>query len=95
MEILGWNNIQQTEKLKWMWKITMTKRKNRGLLRSKDAAHILDCSPDDVVDLARKGKVRGVKEGRFWRFRIADINAYKKKLDKLGRGEARKGSDQS
>jgi hypothetical protein len=39
--------------------------KKEGLLRSKDVAHILDCSTDDVIDLARKGKLLGVKVGRF------------------------------
>jgi len=53
--------------------------KKENLLRSKDVAHILDCSPDDVIELARRGKLRATKQGRFWRFRYADVMTYKKK----------------
>ncbi len=45
-------------------------------LRSKDVAHILDCSPDDVIDKARKGKLKGFKEGRYWRFLYKDVKQY-------------------
>ncbi len=48
-----------------------------GLLRSKDVAHILDCSPDDVIELARRGKLVAIKQGRFWRFRQNDVMNYK------------------
>ena len=57
----------------------MTKKEN--LLRSKDVAHILDCSPDDVIDLARRGKLRAAKLGRFWRFRYADVMTFRKRSD--------------
>jgi len=33
-----------------------TTKKKESLLKSKDVAHILDCSPDDVIDLARKSR---------------------------------------
>ena len=52
---------------------------SKTLLRSKDVAHILDCSPDDVIELARRGKINASKQGRFWRFREKDITAYVKK----------------
>ena len=67
--------------------MTATTKKKESLLKSKDAAHILDCSPDDVIDLARKGKLRAIKQGRFWRFRESDIVSYKKRVgaDVLGR----------
>ena len=55
---------------------------NKTLFRSKDVAHILDCSPDDVIELARRGKIKGTKEGRFWRFREKDINAYIRKQER-------------
>ena len=45
--------------------------KKQTLLRSKDAAHILDCCPDDVLDLRRKGKLKGKKRGLYWGFRLA------------------------
>jgi excisionase family DNA binding protein len=55
-------------------------KEKETFLRSKDVAHILDCSPDDVILLARKGKLRALKQGRFWRYRNADVTAYKKRL---------------
>ena len=77
----------------------MAKAKTKeSLLKSRDAAHILDCSPDDVIDLARKGKLRAVKQGRFWRFRQSDVVSYKKQVGEdglpkigIGRGRPRKG----
>ena len=55
----------------------MTKRKQ--LLRSKNVAYILDLSPDDVVVLARKGKLKAEKLGRYWKFRLHDVLAYQKR----------------
>ena len=49
------------------------------ILRSQDVAWILDCSPDDVVDLARSGKLKAAKVGRYWRFRHRDVNAYQRR----------------
>jgi excisionase family DNA binding protein len=56
-----------------------TMAKKESLLKSREVAHILDCSPDDVIELARRGKLRAVKTGRFWRFRQDDVVAYKKR----------------
>jgi hypothetical protein len=56
--------------------------KKETLLRSKDVAHILDLPPDDVIYLARKGKLRGIKEGKYWKFRLRDVKYYQKKLQK-------------
>jgi excisionase family DNA binding protein len=53
--------------------------KKEQLLKSKEVAHILDMSPDDVNDRARKGKLKGIKQGRFWEFRPWDVQAYKRK----------------
>ena len=51
--------------------------KTEELLEAKKAAHILDCSPDDVLLWRQRGELEGVKKGRFWRFRISDIHAFK------------------
>ena len=59
------------------------------LLRSKDVAHILDISPDEVIELARKGELKGEKRGRFWWFSEADVRACKKRMKK----QADKGKD--
>ena len=56
--------------------------KKETMLRSKDVAHILDLPPDDVIYLARKGKLRGVKEGKYWKFRLRDVKYYQKRLQK-------------
>jgi excisionase family DNA binding protein len=56
--------------------------KNEFLLRSRDVAHILDMSPDDVIMLARQGKIRAQKIGRLWRFRLSDVTRYRTKLAK-------------
>ena len=58
---------------------TAVEAKMKQLLRSKDVAHILDCSPDDVVELARGGKLKAEKRGRYWTFREADVMAYKRR----------------
>ncbi len=57
--------------------------KNSKYYRSKDVAHILDCSPDDVIVLAKKGKLRAIKQGRFWRFRQEDVMTYQKQTTRL------------
>jgi len=53
-------------------------------LRSKDVAHILDCSPDDVGELARSGELPAKKKGRFWKFQPSDVEAYKRRKKKKG-----------
>ena len=55
------------------------------VLRSRDVAHILDCSPDEVIELAQSKQLKATKKGRFWRYRPADVLAYKKRREKLAR----------
>jgi len=55
--------------------------KNGYVLRSRDVAHILDCSPDEVIELAQRGKLKATKEGRFWKYCPADVVAYKKSVE--------------
>ena len=56
-------------------------KKEERILRSKDVAYILDCSPDDVIELAKSGDIKAVKEGRFWKFRQSDVMEYKKRME--------------
>jgi len=49
----------------------------RRNLTSKDVAHILDCSPDDVIRLAKTEKLEGLKKGRYWQFRFQDVENYR------------------
>ncbi len=55
---------------------------NGYVLRSRDVAHLLDCSPDEVIELAKSEKLEAIKEGRFWKFRAADVLAFKKSLER-------------
>jgi hypothetical protein len=59
-----------------------TVKKEKDLLGSRDVAWILDCSPDDVIDLAKRGELQGTKVGRFWRFRHRVVQAYKREQEK-------------
>jgi len=56
--------------------------KGKDLLKTKDVAHILDCSPDDVIVLAKNDKLKGTKRGKFWCFRYEDIETYRKRHQK-------------
>ena len=48
-------------------------------LRSKDVAHLLDCSPDDVYQVMERGNMPAIKRGKFWLFRYEDVMAYKER----------------
>jgi hypothetical protein len=48
-------------------------------LKSKDVAHILDLSPDDVILLARTEKLKGIKDGKYWMFSFQDVASYRKR----------------
>jgi len=56
--------------------------RNGYILRSRDVAHLLDRGPDEVIELAQKGKLKAIKEGRFWRYRPSDVVRYKRSLEK-------------
>jgi Mn-dependent DtxR family transcriptional regulator len=51
----------------------------KGKLRSKDVAHLLDVDPDSVMQLARKGLLKGEKIGRIWFFSLEDVQAYQRR----------------
>ena len=57
-------------------------KKTGSMLRSRDVAHILGCSSDDVIELACKGELKAEKQGRVWRFREEDLRAYLEKTAK-------------
>ena len=56
----------------------MVGEKDETLLNSRQAAELLDLSPDTVNELARKNTLPAVKRGRQWRFRRRDIASFKK-----------------
>lgn len=57
-------------------------RINGYLLRSRDVAHLLDISPDEVSELAVKKQLKAEKVGRFWRYKLEDVQAYRKKRER-------------
>jgi len=63
----------------WVEKREIGLTKDKNCLRSKDVAYILNCSPDDVIELARKGKLDAHKTGRFWRFKLKDVTKYQRR----------------
>jgi excisionase family DNA binding protein len=54
--------------------------KDDVLLNSRQAAEMLDLSPDTVNDLARRRALPGVKRGRQWRFRRRDVAVFKRHM---------------
>jgi len=54
--------------------------KDDTLLNSRQAADLLDLSPDTVNELARKNTLPAVKRGRQWRFRRRDVSSFKKQM---------------
>jgi excisionase family DNA binding protein len=53
------------------------------LLNSKEVAQILDCSPDDVHVLVHRGELKATKAGKFWRYRLEDVEAYAEEAKRL------------
>lgn len=51
-----------------------------ALLSSRQAAEMLDLSPDTVNELARKNALPGTKRGRQWRFRRRDVASLKRHM---------------
>ncbi len=49
-------------------------------LELNDVAHLLNCSPSDVIRLVREGKLAPVKKGPYLVFRIPEVRAFKEKL---------------
>lgn len=47
-------------------------------LRTKEVAHILDCSPDDVILACQQGILKAHQVGRFWRIRYAAAMKFKR-----------------
>jgi len=53
------------------------------LLNSREVAYLLDMSPDNVNELARRNVIPAFKKGRQWRFRKRDVTLYKRQLKGL------------
>ncbi len=50
------------------------------ILNSREVALMLDMSPDTVNEYARKSILPGFKQGRQWRFKTKDIEAFKREM---------------
>jgi excisionase family DNA binding protein len=60
-----------------------------AIMKTRDLAILLDLSPDTVNDMARRGILKGYKNGNQWRFRRRDIERYierEKNLSPSGTG---------
>jgi excisionase family DNA binding protein len=53
---------------------------DEAIVNSKEAAEILDTSPDTVNEYARKSILPGFKKGRQWRFRRRDVQSFRGQL---------------
>jgi excisionase family DNA binding protein len=56
------------------------REKEETQLSSRQAAEMLDLSPDTVNELARKNTLPGTKRGRQWRFRRRDVASFKRHM---------------
>ena len=52
------------------------------LLKTKEVAKILDCSPDDVYPLIMRGELEARKVGRLWKFRHEAVLSYKERMNR-------------
>lgn len=57
-------------------------------INSREVAHLLDCSPDDAIVLARQGRIRASRTGRFWWFALADVLRYRRDMIREARARA-------
>ena len=55
---------------------------NGYILTSKDVAHLLYISPDEVAELALRKELKAEKVGRLWRYKFEDVMAYKRKRER-------------
>ena len=62
------------------WVTAVIGEKEDILLNSRQAAEILNLSPDTVNELARKQTLPGLKRGRQWRFRRRDVTFLKRQM---------------
>jgi len=51
------------------------------VLRARDVARILGLGPHDMIELARKKKLKATKVGRYCKYRRAHVMAY---IDRTG-----------
>ena len=49
----------------------------KTFLMTESVARLLGISTDDVIDLAKRGRLKGVKLSHPWIFRLSDVESYK------------------
>jgi len=64
--------------------VNTQENKDQKLLTSRDVATILDCTPDEVIALARTGKIRATKQGKYWKFLRGNVTNYMKRKGEEG-----------
>jgi hypothetical protein len=51
-----------------------------NMINAKQAAQILDCTPDDVLTRRQRGEIKGFRHNtRYWRFRRGDVDRLAKR----------------
>ena len=55
-------------------------KKSKSAMTTREVAMVLDMSPDMVAEFARKGILRGHKDGSRWRFKKRDVLFLSKRL---------------
>jgi excisionase family DNA binding protein len=53
--------------------------KRDQLFRVKDVADLLNLTNQEVIALANEGRLKGIKEGLYWKFRLPDVMDYIRK----------------
>jgi excisionase family DNA binding protein len=59
--------------------VNVEMNKDQEFLTSQDVATILGCAPDEVITLARTGKIRASKQGKHWKFLRGNVADYMKR----------------
>ena len=54
---------------------------NRKLLTSREVADMLQIKETTIREWARIGKIRAVRVGRYWRFRLQDVEDWLQKQE--------------
>ena len=72
---------QEQSQLATNWRKTLVTI-NSYSLRSRDVAHLLDISPDEVSELALRKELKAEKVGRLWRYKLEDVMAYRRKRER-------------
>ena len=58
------------------------RKQAEDLLRGRDVAHLLDCSPDDAIVMAQTGKLLAEKRGRRWLYNRKSVMVLRNRMQR-------------